>query len=40
MPEFISTPLYGGAIVCDLPDNFADVRLVRLSLSPHVEVVC
>ncbi|KFH45748.1 ran guanine nucleotide release factor-like protein [Hapsidospora chrysogenum ATCC 11550] len=29
MPEFISTPLYGGAIVCDLPDNFADVSKLR-----------
>lgn len=29
MPEFISTPLFGGAIVCDLPSNFADVSKLR-----------
>lgn len=28
MPEFVSTPLFGGAIVCDLPEHFADVRYV------------
>lgn len=28
MPQFISTPLYGGAIDCELPDHFADVRYV------------
>lgn len=26
MPEFVSTPLFGGAIVADLPSTFADVR--------------
>ncbi len=26
MPSFLSTPLYGGAVVCDLPEKFADVR--------------
>ncbi|WZH46531.1 hypothetical protein QYS62_007611 [Fusarium acuminatum] len=29
MPEFISTPLFGGAIVCDLPAKFADVSKLR-----------
>ncbi|KAF7563765.1 hypothetical protein G7046_g351 [Stylonectria norvegica] len=29
MPEFISTPLFGGAIVCDLPGKFADVSKLR-----------
>ncbi|KAG5953557.1 hypothetical protein E4U58_000340 [Claviceps cyperi] len=29
MPEYVSTPLYGGAIVCDLPENFADVSKLR-----------
>lgn len=29
MPEFISTPLFGGAIVADLPSNFADVSKLR-----------
>ena len=28
MTGYKSTPLYGGALVCDLPDNFADVRHV------------
>ena len=28
MPEFLSTPLYGGAIVSDIPEKFADVRYV------------
>ncbi|KAK5993121.1 putative ran guanine nucleotide release factor-like protein [Cladobotryum mycophilum] len=29
MPTYRSTPLYGGSIVCDLPDNFADVSKLR-----------
>ena len=30
MPHgFRKTGLFGGALVCDLPDNFADVRYVR-----------
>lgn len=30
MPHgFRKTGLFGGALVCDLPDNFADVRCVR-----------
>ncbi|KAH7129324.1 hypothetical protein B0J13DRAFT_453193 [Dactylonectria estremocensis] len=29
MPEFVSTPLFGGAIVADLPSNFADVSKLR-----------
>ena len=28
MPEFLGTPLYGGAIVSDIPEKFADVRYV------------
>jgi len=26
MPDYLGTPLYGGAMVCDLPAKFADVR--------------
>ncbi|KAK4242842.1 hypothetical protein C8A03DRAFT_39793 [Achaetomium macrosporum] len=29
MPRFKETPLFGGALVCDLPDNFADVSMIR-----------
>ncbi|KAF3059998.1 putative ran guanine nucleotide release factor [Daldinia childiae] len=29
MTTFKSTPLYGGALICDLPANFADVSLIR-----------
>ncbi|KAG6054768.1 hypothetical protein E4U32_006697 [Claviceps aff. humidiphila group G2b] len=29
MPQYVGTPLYGGAIVCDLPENFADVSKLR-----------
>lgn len=29
MPEFTSTPLFGGAIVADLPSNFDDVSKIR-----------
>ncbi|CAH0017508.1 unnamed protein product, partial [Clonostachys rhizophaga] len=29
MTEFRSTPLYGGAIVADLPEHFADVSKIR-----------
>ncbi|KAJ6788912.1 hypothetical protein PWT90_00123 [Aphanocladium album] len=29
MPSFLSTPLYGGAVVCDLPEKFADVSKLR-----------
>lgn len=29
MPEFVSTPLFGGAIVADLPSTFADVSKLR-----------
>jgi hypothetical protein len=28
MTGYRSTPLFGGALVCDLPDRFADVRFV------------
>ncbi|KAH8904558.1 Mog1p/PsbP-like protein [Coniochaeta sp. PMI_546] len=27
--KYISTPLFGGALVCDLPDKFADVSKLR-----------
>ncbi len=34
MPHgFRKTGLFGGALVCDLPDNFADVRYVRLAIQ-------
>jgi hypothetical protein len=26
MTGYKSTPLYGGALICDLPEKFADVR--------------
>lgn len=29
MPDSVSTPLFGGAIVCDLPEHFADVSKLR-----------
>jgi len=29
MPEYINTPLFGGAITCDLPAKFADVSKLR-----------
>ncbi|KAF4453734.1 hypothetical protein F53441_3627 [Fusarium austroafricanum] len=29
MPEYINTPLFGGAITCDLPTKFADVSKLR-----------
>lgn len=29
MPGSVSTPLFGGAIVCDLPEHFADVSKLR-----------
>ncbi|KAI2635572.1 Mog1p/PsbP-like protein [Hypomontagnella submonticulosa] len=29
MTTYKSTPLFGGALVCDLPSNFADVSLIR-----------
>ena len=29
MPQFRNTPLFGGAIVCDLPEKFADVSKLR-----------
>jgi hypothetical protein len=32
MPEYINTPLFGGAITCDLPAKFADVRFVLIAL--------
>jgi hypothetical protein len=38
MPEFVSTPLFGGAIVVDLPSNFADVRFVLAHLCAQVRV--
>ncbi|KAK3290763.1 uncharacterized protein B0H64DRAFT_55920 [Chaetomium fimeti] len=28
-PGFTKTPLFGGALECDLPDNFADVSKIR-----------
>lgn len=31
--KFKTTPLFGGAIVVDLPEGFQDVRLVRVSFS-------
>ncbi|KAF4947017.1 hypothetical protein FGADI_10740 [Fusarium gaditjirri] len=29
MPEYVNTPLFGGAITCDLPAKFADVSKLR-----------
>ncbi|KAM7221931.1 nuclear import protein mog1 [Rhypophila decipiens] len=29
MPAYKSTPLFGGALVCDLPEKFADVSTLR-----------
>ena len=29
MTAYKSTPLFGGAIVCDLPEHFADVARIR-----------
>ncbi|KAK8147909.1 multicopy suppressor of ts gsp1 [Beauveria asiatica] len=29
MSSFLSTPLYGGAVVCDIPEKFADVSKLR-----------
>jgi len=29
MPGYRSAPLFGGALVCDLPDKFADVSTLR-----------
>ncbi|KAG5985310.1 hypothetical protein E4U55_006790 [Claviceps digitariae] len=29
MPAYVGTTLYGGAIVCDLPEKFADVSKLR-----------
>ncbi|KAG5951419.1 hypothetical protein E4U53_003124 [Claviceps sorghi] len=29
MSAYVGTPLYGGAIVCDLPEKFADVSKLR-----------
>ncbi|KAI6779456.1 ran guanine nucleotide release factor-like protein [Emericellopsis cladophorae] len=29
MPKFVNTPLYGGAITCDLPEHYADVSKLR-----------
>lgn len=40
MPEYVGTPLYGGAIVCDLPENFADVRCVAATSFPAAVSVC
>jgi len=41
MPRgFRKTPLYGGALECELPDNFADVRYASSSWSTGVEAVC
>lgn len=36
MTRYKSTPLYGGALVCDLPEKFADVRFVPLLLRHYV----
>lgn len=33
MPSYLGTPLYGGAIVCDIPEKFADVRYVQSQIS-------
>jgi hypothetical protein len=32
--QYKSVPLYGGAIVCDLPENFADVRYAPRPARP------
>ncbi|KAK6069612.1 ran guanine nucleotide release factor [Seiridium cupressi] len=37
MSHYKSTPLYGGALVCDLPANFADVSQIR-EVPDHQEV--
>lgn len=29
MPAYKTTPLFGGALVCDLPEKFADVSTLR-----------
>lgn len=39
MPEFVNTPLYGGAITCDLPAKFADVRFVVHPLCAQLVLV-
>lgn len=35
--EFKSTPLFGGALVCDLPSEFADISSIR-EVPDHQEV--
>ena len=40
MPHgFRKTGLFGGALVCDLPDNFADVRYVRPAFNKALSPV-
>jgi hypothetical protein len=34
MANYRNTPLYGGAITCDLPKHFADVRCAKLTTHP------
>lgn len=38
--EFKSTPLFGGAIVADLPTGFQDVRFVSFYSLLHLLLVC
>jgi Ran-interacting Mog1 protein len=33
MPGYKSTPLFGGALICDLPEKFTDVRYASSSLD-------
>lgn len=33
MSSYKNTPLYGGALVCELPANFADVRYDMESIA-------
>lgn len=35
MPGYRVTPLYGGAMACDLPANFADVRYAQAHAGTH-----
>lgn len=35
MASYRNTPLYGGAITCDLPKHFADVRYAKLATHPR-----
>jgi len=35
MATYRSTPLFGGALIVDLPSTFADVRYIAPSTTPH-----